>query len=266
MLSDFSSDTASDGLLKMRGGKMIKKVVMGMMGAMLAGFLFFASTQDVNAALYCTYDTINAANADIASATAGYEAAKADEAAKFAAFNAIKANPAHSQLEYEQAAYAYNNAKNVSRWWLTKVNNANAYLKNIKSREAFEDKFAANRAALSDLTKLQAAKTDADSAASIANGAAVQVANVEKALAGYQSQVAAIPSYQAQVDALTAQLAALKADYAAKAAVAAEKANLFNTYLKTLNYGSYSLGFEHYQHDREWQRDNEDWKPVGYTW
>lgn len=245
---------------------MIKKVVMGLMGAMLAGTLFLASTQDVKAALYCTYDIIDTANGDIASATAGYEAAKADEAAKFAAFNAIKANPAHSQLEYEQAAYAYNNAKNVSQWWLTKVNNAKDYLKNIKSREAFEDKYAANRAALSDLTKLQSAKTDADNAAAIANSAAQQVANVERALAGYQSQVAAIPSYQAQVNTLTAQLAALKADYAAKAAVAAEKANLFNTYLNTLNYKAYSIGFEHYQHDREWERANPDWKPEGYMW
>ncbi len=264
MLSDNKPDISSD-VNKMRGGKMVKKVVMGMVGALLAGLLVIASSVDTKAALDCTYDIINNANGNIASATAGYQAAKADEAAKLAAFNAVKANPAHSQLEYEQAAYAYNNAVNVSQWWLAQINNSNEFLKNIKGRESFEDKFAANRAALADLTTLRAAKTDADGAANIANGVAAQIADVERAIAGYQVQVAAgTTSLQPQIDALTVQLNALKADYAAKSAVAAQKANLFNTYVNTLNYGAFSLGFDNYQYNREIQRGNLKWEPKGY--
>ncbi len=250
--------------IKMRGGKMIKKVVMGMIGALFAGTLVLASSVDTKAALSCTYDIINDANSDIAKATAGYEAAKADEAAKLAAFNAVKANPAHSQLEYEQAAAAYNTAVNVSQWWLAQINNSKDFLKNIKGREAFEDKFAANREALADLTTLRASKTEADGAANIANGVLAQIQDVEKAIAGYQIQVASCPSLQPQIDALNVQLAALKADYAAKSAVAAEKASQFNTNVNTLNYGAFSLGFDNYQYNREMKRSDIDWNPKGY--
>ena len=243
---------------------MIKKVAMALTGALFAGIVLFASTSDVKAALSCTYDIINDANANINYYSSMYQQSKADEAAKLAAFNAVKANPAHSQLEYEQAAYAYNNAVNASAWWLSMINNSKDYLTNIKGREAFEDRFAANKAALADLTTLGAAKTEADGAANIANGVAARIADVEKAIAGYQIQAASCPSLAPQIDALNAQLAALKADYAAKSAIAAEKANVFNTYLNTLNYKSYSVGFENYQYNREIQRSNTEWDPKGY--
>ena len=243
---------------------MIKKVVMTVTGMVLAGIVVFASSIDAKAALPCTYDIINDANGNISYYTAMYQQAKADEASLLANFNAVKNNPAHSQLEYEQAAAAYNNAVNASAWWLSMVNNAKAYLTNIKGREAFEDKFAANRAYLADANALKLAKLDADGAANIANGVAQQISDVEKAIAGYTIQVASTPSVQPQIDQLNAQLAILKADYAAKAAVASEKANVFNTYLNTLNYGSYSVGFENYQWNRELQRDNLDWDPKGY--
>ncbi len=243
---------------------MIKKVVMAMVGAMLAGSLFMVSSIDAQAALSCTYDIINDANSNISSATAGYQAAKADEAAKLANLNAVKANPAHSQLEYEQAVFAYNNAVNVSAWWLAQINNSQEFLKNIKGREAFEDKFAANREALADLTTLRASKTDADGAANIANGVLAQIQDVEMAIAGYQIQVAACPSLQPQLDALNARLAALKADYAVKSAAAAEKAGVFANNVNTLNYKAFSLGFDNYQYNREIKRGDVDWNPKGY--
>ncbi|MCR5591541.1 MAG: hypothetical protein K6F73_08405 [Lachnospiraceae bacterium] len=244
---------------------MLKKVMMTISGVMLAGVIFCASSVDTKAALPCTYDIINDANGDINQANAMYTQSKAKEAEYLAALNAIKANPgAYTQLEYEQAVFNYNNQVNISQWWLTNLNNAKAYLTNITGRGAFEDKFAANRAALADLTTLGAAKTDAQGAANIANGVLMQIADVEKAIAGYQLQVAANPSLQKQINDLTARLATLKADYAAKAAIAAQKAELYNTYLKTLNYQGYSVGFENYQFNREYQRDNLNWDPKGY--
>ncbi len=242
---------------------MIKKVVTVIGGIVLAGVFVVASSVETKAALPCTYDIINDANGNIAANTAGYEQAKATEAAMLAALNAVKANPAHSQLEYEQAAFNYANAVNVSQWWLGQINNSKEYLKNITGRGQFEDKFWANKAALANLTTIQAAKTDADGAANIAAGVAKQIADVEAAIAGYKVLVVSNPSFQPQIDSLTAQLAALKADYAAKAAIASEKAALFNTYLNTLDYKSYSKGFEDYQFQREYFRDKDDWDPKG---
>ena len=168
---------------------MIKKVIMAVSAVCAAGVLLLASAVDAKAALPSTYDIINDANAQIAYNEQMYAAAKASEAELLAVFNAVKANPAHSQLEYEQAAYNYTNAVNTSQWWLTGLNNAKAYLKNISDRGAFEDKFFANKAALADLTTLRASKTDADGYANIANGVAAQIADVEKAIASYQAQL-----------------------------------------------------------------------------
>ena len=245
---------------------MIKKVIMAVSAVCAAGVLLLASAVDAKAALPSTYDIINDANAQIAYNEQMYAAAKASEAELLAVFNAVKANPAHSQLEYEQAAYNYTNAVNTSQWWLTGLNNAKAYLKNISDRGAFEDKFFANKAALADLTTLRASKTDADGYANIANGVAARIADVEKAIAGYQAQLATCPSLQSQIDALNAQLNVLKADYAVKAAAASEKSALFNNYVNTLNYKAFSLGFEDYQHNREYQRDNDNWDPKVYNY
>lgn len=245
---------------------MIKKVIMAICAAGAALVLFMASAVETKAALPCTYDIINDANAKIAYYDQMYSAAKAKEAELLATFNTVKANPAHTQLEYEQAAFNYTNAVNMTQWWLTGLNNAKAYLKNISDRGAFEDKFAANKAALADLTTLKASKITADGYANIANGVSAQIADVEKAIAGYQAQLATCPSLQTQIDALNVQLNALKADYAAKAAAASEKAAAFANNINTLNYKSYSLGFEDYQFNREYQRDNEAWDPAIYNY
>ncbi len=247
-----------------RGVRMLKKMILTAVSVLLAGVFTFASVNETKAALPSTYDIINDASGNIANATAMYQKAKADEAALLAAFNAVKANPAHSQLEYEQAAFAYENAVNVSKWWLSMINNSNDFYKNITGRGAFEDKFAANKAALANLTTLGAAKMDADGASNIANGVAARIADVERAIEGYKQQLATSPSVQVQIDSLNKELALLKADYAARLAAAGEKAQQFNNYVNTLDYGSYSLGFENYQYNREIQRDNDKWDPKGY--
>ena len=235
---------------------MNKIVIRLLAGALLSGVIAFGVSAETKAALPSTYDIINDANGNIAKNTAGYEAAKANEAALKAAFDAVKANPAHTLLEYEKAAADYTNAVNVSQWWLAQLNNSKEYLKNISDRGAFEDKFAANKAALADLTTLKASKFDSERANNMANGAAERIADVERAIAGYQTMLATCPSMQAQIDELNVKLAVLKADYAAKAAVAAEMAATFNNNLNTLNYGAFDLDFENYQHNREWQRED----------
>ncbi len=246
---------------------MIKKAIKLLSGAVLAGAFIVAASVNTKAALPSTIDIINDANAQIAAANAAYEAAKANEANLLAAFNAIKANPAHGQLEYEQAAFNYANAVNVTKWNLDQLNNAKAYLKNISDRGNFEDKFWANRAAVEALTTLKSSKQEADGAANIANGLAQQIANVEKAIAGYQTQLAVSPyAYQAAIDSLTVKLNALKAEYAKYAADASAKAAVFENNLNTLNYKDFNLAFDNYQHQREWQRENPSFDLKEMRW
>ncbi len=240
----------------------MKKITLGICGIVIAGICVFGCFTEARAALPCTYDIINDADGNIATAEANYEKAKIAEAEALALFNEVKNNPAHSQLEYEAASLNYSNAVNESKWKLDQLNNAKAFLKNIKEREVFEDRFAVNRTALSDLTRLSAAKADMEGAANIASAAAKQIEDVEKAIAGYSSQLATSPSLQTIIDGLNAQLALLKADYAAKVQTANEKAALFENYQRTLTYNNYSLGFENYQYNREIQRDNPDWDPA----
>ena len=93
---------------------MIKRVFQILTSLAAAGFVLLASGIVAKAALPCTYDIINDANANIAAAQAAYDAAKADEAAKLVVFNAVMADNLHSQLAYEQAAADYTNAVNKS--------------------------------------------------------------------------------------------------------------------------------------------------------
>ncbi len=244
---------------------MIKRVFQILTSLAAAGFVLLASGIVAKAALPCTYDIINDANANIAAAQAAYDAAKADEAAKLAVFNAVKADNLHSQLAYEQAAADYMNAVNKSAWCLSMVNNYKSYLKNIKGREGFEDKFASNRVALADLTNLQASKYAADGSANIANGTADIIANIEKAIKGYEQQLATSPSVQAQIDELNKKLEYYRADYAAKAQTAGENAAAFANNINVPGlYKTYSLGFENFQWNMELNRDNTDWDPKGY--
>lgn len=244
---------------------MIRKILMAVAAMAMAAGVFCASTLDVKAALPCSYDIITDANGNILNGEQMLSQARANEEAFKANYNAVKNSPTATALEKQQAADAYTNAVNVTRWWVDQVNNSNTYLKNINDRAAFEDKFAANRAALADLTKLQAAKTDADGALEIANGVLKQIEDVKKAIKGYEQQLATCPSVQAQIDSLNKTLATLEADYAAKLAKANELATVFNNYLATLGYASYDKAFEDYQYNREIQRGNLNWDPKQYN-
>ena len=59
----------------------MKKIIVGICGIVIAGMFVLGKDTEVRAALPCTYDIINDANSNIASASACYEKAKAAEAA-----------------------------------------------------------------------------------------------------------------------------------------------------------------------------------------
>lgn len=243
---------------------MFKKIIMAIAGTVLAVSIIGTTSVEVKAALPCSYDIITDANGRILTAEECLAQARTFENLFKSMYDSIKDSPTATQLEKQQAFDAYTNAKNVTRWWVDQVNNSNTYLTNINNRAAFEDKFAANRLALADLTKLQAAKLDADGAVEIANGVAKQIADVKKEIAGYEQQLATSPSVQTQIDSLKSTLATLEADYAAKLKKANELTTLFNTYLSTLGYASYDKAFEDYQYNREIQRNNPNWDPAQY--
>lgn len=244
-----------------KGDMTMKKFAKYLLGMLFAGVLVATVKVDAQAALPCTYDIIYDANGQIANANEMLASAQNNLAASQAYYDILKASGTATPLELQQAADAVANAANVARWWTDQVNNANAYLTNIKARESFEDKFAANRAALADRTKLQQAKLDADNALNIANGVLAQLNNVNSAIASYQSQVEANPSLCAQLNELLAKKAALEADYAAKVNDYNAKKALYDNYLVTLNYAGYDQAFEDYAIAREMNRNNPNWKP-----
>lgn len=242
----------------------MKKLLMVLTGAAMAVCVLGLSSVNVKAALPCSYDIIRDANGNILNADQMLAQARTNEAAFKANYEAVKNSPTASALEKQQAADAYANAVNVTKWWVDQVNNSKTYLKNINDRAAFEDKFAANRLALADLTKLQAAKLDADGAREIANGVAKQIADVKSQIASYEQQVLSTPSVQPQLDSLRTTLTNLEADYAAKNQKATELEALFNNYLATLGYASYDKAFEDYQYNREINRGRLNWDPAQY--
>lgn len=237
----------------------MKKIFMTISALAVGIIVSLSANVEAKAALPCTYDIIKDANGNITNATEMYQVALANQKQAEANLKALQAAGTATPLELQQAKDAVTNTANVAHWWLDQVNNSKAYLGNITDREKFEDKFAANRVALADLTKLQAAKTDADGAVNIANGTLKQIQDVEKAIAGYEQQLATSPSVQTQINELNVKLAALKADYAKKLTVANEKIAIFENYLQTLSYAGYDLKFENYQYLREINRNNALW-------
>lgn len=242
----------------------MKKLLLFLSGISMALCVLGLSSVDVKAALPCSYDIISDANGNILNADQMLSYAQINEASLKANYEAVKNSPTATALEKQQAADAYANAVNVTRWWVDQVNNSKTYLKNINDRAAFEDKFAANRAALLDLTTLQAAKLDADGAREIANGVKKQIDDVKKDIAGYEQQVLTTPSVQPQLDSLKTTLANLEADYAVKNQKALELEAVFNNYLATLGYASYDKAFEDYQYNREINRGRLGWDPTQY--
>ena len=236
---------------------MKKMMKMLLATALCTAIVATAAPTDVKAMYSCSQDIINAANAQIASTQAAYETAKANEAAALANFNAVRA-AGGSELEVTVAGNAYTTAKAQTKWYLDQVNNAKAYLENITGRANLETAFQQEREVLGVLTKLQAAKTEYESAQALAVGAAEQIKSVQNAIAGYQQSVAAIPAFQAQIDALNAQLVALQADYNAKAAVAAAKKADYEAKLAAGGY-NYSPTMENYWQKRDNARTHEQW-------
>lgn len=228
---------------------MKKTLMLIMAGALLAGAIVIAKPVDTQAALSCTYDIINDANAKIVAAQNAYNLAVADEANCKAAFEAVKSQGPAS-LAYVQAANAYESAQNRTRYAYDQITNAKAYLANIRGRETVEDDYLNAVASLGVLNNVQAAEQDAKNAQDIANSAALQIKNIQNAILGYQQQLATCPSVQAQIDALNVQLAALTADYNNKQAVANQKLATFKSLLAAGGYQNYDSKYINYINNR----------------
>jgi len=206
---------------------------------------------DVKAMAPCSQDIINAANAQIAATTAQYQAAQQAEAAALANLNAVKAAGA-SQLEITVAANAYTTAQQVTHWNLDQVNNAKLYLKNITDRANIETAIEQSLDQLHNLTNMQASKQEADNAQALANATALRIAEVNKAIAGYQQAVLTTPSLQPQIDQLNAQLVVLQNQLAAQQAVASQKAAAYQNAVAADHYDQYDVNVLNYY----WAREN----------
>lgn len=228
---------------------MKKTLMLIMAGALLAGAIVIAKPVDAKAALPCTYDIINDANAKIVAAQNAYAQAVADEANYKAAFEAVKSQ-GPSSLAYVQAANAYESAVRRTRYAYDQITNAKTYLANIQGRETVEDDYLNAVASLGTLNNLQAAQQDAKNAQDIANSAAQQIKNIQTAIAGYQQQLATCPSVQAQIDALNVQLVALTADYNNKQAIANQKLAAFQALAAAGGYQGYDAKYINYINNR----------------
>lgn len=232
----------------------MKKVISLVLATVLcAGVFAAAAPTQTRAALPCTYDTINQANAQITAAQNAYAAALADEAAYKAAFEAVKSQ-GPSSMSYVAAANAYESAVLRTKWAYDQVTNAKAFLANIKGREAVEDDYLRNQAMLPLQVGASAAELDAKSAQEIANTAAAQIAMVNQLIAGYQAQLAVSPSLQNQINELTAKLPAMQADYAAKQAIADQKKAAALTAATTYAAGGYDAKYIDYWKNRDSHR------------
>ncbi|MCR5267226.1 MAG: hypothetical protein K6E16_01735 [Lachnospiraceae bacterium] len=233
----------------------MKKMISLVLATVLcAGALAVGVPTETDAALSCTYDTIDQANAQIVAAQSAYAQALADEAAYKAAFDAVK-NEGPASVNYTIAANAYQSAVNRTKWAYDQVTNAQAFLANIKSREVVEDDYLRTVAMLPIKSGISAAELDAKSAQEIANTAAAQIAMVNQLIAGYRQQLAVSPSLQNQINELTAQLPALQADYAAKQAIADQKKAAAAAALSNYPAG-YDAKYIDYWKNRDSHREN----------
>ena len=235
---------------------MMKKIISLIMTTVLAaGVAFFLNPTEAEAAMPCTYDTINQANAQIAAAQATYAQAQAAEATCKAAFEAVKAE-GPSSLNYLAAASAYESARNRTKWAYDQITNAQAFLANIKARETTENDFENAVSALGTLTTLQSSNQDAKNAQDVANSAYAQMKLVQNVIVGYQQQLATSPSLQTQIDALNAQLAVLTADYANKQAIADQKKAAAAAAATAYASASYDKKYIDYMWNRDRYRDD----------
>ncbi len=235
---------------------MMKKITTILAAVAIMAAAVIANPAETKAAYSCSIDTINAANAQIAAATLNYQAAQATEAAALAKLNTLRATGA-SELEIATASLAYEQAKNATHWQLDQVNNAKAYLTNITNRANQETALQESYAQLANLTKMQNAKLEADSAQAVAVGVAQQIANIQNTINALKTIVATNPAvYQAQIDALNVQLKALQNELAAKQAIANQKLAVYNQAVAADHYDQYTSFWIDYWNHRDAVREH----------
>ena len=215
------------------------KQLIGVGAVCLAAALTFGSPETVRAdALPCTVTYLNQAKEMQAAATTELNAAKAVLADKQAKLNTFTSAGINSGSDYLNAVSELQAAQGQVEIMLSRLNDANNYVKDCESKYTVEDNADKSYTALQDVNSLQAAKLAYDNAQNIATAALTVVNNTKAAIAGYQVQLATSPAVQAQIDALNVQLNAQIADYNNKQAVADQKKAVYASALNT-NWASY---------------------------
>ncbi len=241
-----------------RAGALCLVVVMG-----------FAVPQNVKAdALPCTVTYLNQAKEMQATATTELNAAKAVLAEKQAKLNSFVSAGINSGNDYLNAVREVQTAQGQVEIKLSRLNDANSFVKDCQSKYIVEDNADKSYTALQDVNTMQAAKLAYDNAQTIANGAAAAVNNTKAAIAGYQSQLAVSPAVQTQIDTLNKQLDAQVADLNSKQAIADQKKAAYLASLNS-NYAAYDKKPIEYIYIRDDMRDktvtdlNKDGKTDG---
>ncbi len=230
----------------------MKKLLLGVIG--LCGALAFACPKPVSAAaLPCTVEYLNQANAQKSVAETELAAAKAQLATKEAALKAFTDAGITTGNDYLAALNALNMAKGNVEIKQQSLANALSFVQDCMNKYQVEDNADKAYNALQDLNKVQAAKLDYDNACAIANALATKIENIEKAIAGYKAQLAVSPSVQAQIDALNTEINLYKPQLSAQIAVVASKQAVLETALNS-NYASYNKTAIDYIYNRDSMR------------
>ena len=232
------------------------KQLIGVGAVCLAAALVFGIPTTVRAnALPCTVAYLNQAKEMQAAATAELNAAKAVLADKQAKLNSFTSAGINSGSDYLNAVNELQTAQGQVEIKLSRLNDANGFVRDCESKYTVEDNADKSYTALQDVNALQAAKLAYDNAQNIANGALVTVNNTKAAIAGYQAQLSVSPAVQAQIDVLNTQLNAQIADYNNKQAVADQKKSVYSAALNT-NWASYDKRPIEYIYIRDDMRDH----------
>ncbi len=231
------------------------KQLIGVGAVCLAAALAFGVPTTVRAdALPCTVTYLNQAKAQQSAAAAELNSAKAVLAEKQARLNSFISAGINSGNDYLNAVNELQVAKGQVEIKLSRLNDANSFVKDCQSKYTVEDNADKAYTALQDVNAMQAAKLAYDNAQTIANAALTAVNNTKAAIAGYQTQLAVSPAVQAQIDALNVQLNAQIADYNNKQALADQKKSAYASALGT-NWASYDKKPIEYIYIRDDMRD-----------
>ena len=238
-----------------KGDEYMKGKLIGVGAVCLAAALTFCVPTTVRAdALPCTVTYLNQAEALQAAATAELNSAKAVLAEKQAKLNSFTSAGINSGTDYLNAVSELQAAQGQVEIKLSRLNDANSFVKDCKSKYAVEDNADKAYTALQDVNALQAAKLAYDNAQAIANAALNAVNNTKAAIAGYQAQLATSPTVQTQIDTLNVQLNSQIADYNNKQAIADQKKAAYLACLNS-NYAAYNKAPIDYIYNRDNMRD-----------